>query len=196
MANRSIRMGIDVGGTFTKAVALDNETHEIIGKSSVMTTHRDEAGVAAGVVQAFENCLREHDISPEDIIFIAHSTTQATNALLEGDVAEVGIVGMASGFMEGLLAKRQTRLGDVPLGTGKVIKTHHTYLDTKQLSKDKVQTAIKELSDQGAKVIVASRAFGVDCSQEESFVQDTAAEMGLPATTGGEITKLYGLTVR
>ena len=42
-------MGIDVGGTHTKAVAIDNETHEIIGKSSVKTTHDDKAGVAAGV---------------------------------------------------------------------------------------------------------------------------------------------------
>ena len=193
---RSIRLGIDVGGTFTKAVALDNETHEIIGKASVLTTHRDEAGVAAGVVRAFENCLRENGISPEDVIFIAHSTTQATNALLEGDVAEVGIVGMASGFFEGLLAKRQTKLGDVPLGTGKSIKTHHVYTDIKNLTKDYVREIVQGLVEQGAKVIVASRAFGVDSTQEEAFVQDVATSMGIPATAGYEITKLYGLTVR
>jgi N-methylhydantoinase A len=193
---RSIRVGIDVGGTFTKAVALDNETHEIVGKASVLTTHRDEAGVAAGVVRAFENCLRENGITPDDVIFIAHSTTQATNALLEGDVAEVGIVGMASGFIEGLLAKRQTRLGDVPLGTGKSIKTHHIYTDIKNLNKESVRKILQDLVGQGAKVIVASKAFGVDSTQEEAFVQDVAASMDIPATAGYEITKLYGLTVR
>ena len=31
MGNRLVRMGIDVGGTHTKAVAIDNATHEIIG---------------------------------------------------------------------------------------------------------------------------------------------------------------------
>ena len=80
MGNRLVRMGIDVGGTHTKAVAIDNATHEIIGKSSVKTTHDDEVRVAAGVVKAFQNCLRENDIAPEDVIFVAHSTTQATNA--------------------------------------------------------------------------------------------------------------------
>ena len=57
---RSVRMGIDVGGTHTKAVAIDNATHEIIGKSSVKTTHDDPRGVAAGVVKSFENCPLHH----------------------------------------------------------------------------------------------------------------------------------------
>ena len=57
MSDRKVRMGIDVGGTHTKAVAIDNATQKIIGKSSVKTTHDDKSGVAAGVGQAFENWL-------------------------------------------------------------------------------------------------------------------------------------------
>lgn len=102
---RVIRMGIDVGGTHTKAVAIDNETHEIIGKSSVKTTHDDARGVAAGVVKCFQNCLQENNIRPEDVVFVAHSTTQATNALIEGDIAQVGIVGMGKGGFEGFWPK-------------------------------------------------------------------------------------------
>ena len=112
MSDRQVRIGIDVGGTHTKAVAIDNTTHEIIGKSSVKTTHDDKAGVAAGVVQAFQNCLADNDIRPEEVIFVAHSTTQATNALVEGDVAKVGIVGVAGGGLEGLLAKKQLKIAD------------------------------------------------------------------------------------
>ena len=116
MERRKVRMGIDVGGTHTKAVAIDNATQQIIGKSSVKTTHDDEKGVAAGVVQAFENCLKENNIDPKDVVFVAHSTTQATNALIEGDVAKVGIVASARGGLEGFLAKAQTKLKDIDLG--------------------------------------------------------------------------------
>lgn len=108
MARRQVRIGIDVGGTYTKAVAIDNATHEIIGKSSIKTTHDDPSGVAAGVVITFQNVLKENNIRPEDVIFVAHSTTQATNALVEGDVANVGIMGVAQGGLEGLLAKNRS----------------------------------------------------------------------------------------
>lgn len=196
MMNRLIRMGIDVGGTFTKAVAIDNTTHQIIGKSSVLTTHHDKAGVAAGVVKAFQNCLDENNIDPADVIFIAHSTTQATNALLEGDVAPVGVLGMGSGLFEGFLAKRQTNIGDVPLGTGKSIKTYHGYIDSNKLIRAHAKEKMEELLRRGAKVIVASRAFGVDATKDEKLIQEIGVELGIPISAGHEITKLYGLTIR
>lgn len=196
MEDRKIRFGIDVGGTHTKAVAIDNATHEIVGKSSVMTTHDDELGVAAGVVQAFQNCMAENDIKPEEVIFIAHSTTQATNALLEGDVANVGVIGLAGGGLEGMLAKRQTNIPDIELGTGKVIHMSHTFRKTKGYTAETAGSAVNELVASGAQVIVASKAFGVDGFQEELLTQQTAGEKGVPCTLASDITKLYGLTVR
>lgn len=134
---RAVRMGIDVGGTYTKCVAMDNLTHEIIGKNEVKTTHDDKDGVAAGVVQSFKNCMAENGIRPEDVVFVAHSTTQATNAFIEGDVANVGVIGVAGGGLEGLLAKRQLALKDIVLDpkTDKVIKIFNAYIKKKNLQK-------------------------------------------------------------
>lgn len=84
MGKRTVRIGIDVGGTFTDAVVVDNDTYEVIAKEKVPTTHHAEQGVAAGIVQAIENVLTKNQISPDDVVFIAHGTTQATNALLGG----------------------------------------------------------------------------------------------------------------
>ncbi len=193
---RSVRMGIDVGGTHTKAVAIDNATHEIVGKSSVKTTHDDPRGVAAGVVKSFQNCLRENQISPEDVVFVAHSTTQATNALIEGDVAAVGVIGMAKGGLEGFLAKRQTRLSDIDLGNQKKIKIINDFLNIKKIDKSAVEKTIDEMQKEGAEVFVSSMAFGVDDGGPEQEVYEVASERGVPTTMASDITKLYGLTRR
>lgn len=193
---RSVRMGIDVGGTHTKAVAIDNATHEIIGKSSVKTTHDDPRGVAAGVVKSFQNCLCENQISPEDVVFVAHSTTQATNALIEGDVAAVGVIGMAKGGLEGILAKKQARLADIDLGNHKKIKIINDFLNIKKMDKSVVEKTIGEMQKAGAEVFVSSMAFGVDNGGPEQEVYEAASERGIPTTMASDITKLYGLTRR
>jgi N-methylhydantoinase A/oxoprolinase/acetone carboxylase beta subunit len=189
-------MGIDVGGTHTKAVAIDNETHDIIGKSSVKTTHDDKRGVAAGVVKCFKNCLVENNIKPEDVIFVAHSTTQATNALIEGDVATVGVVGMAKGFFESYLAKKQTRLDNIDLGNGKQIKIVNSFIKTKGMTEESLKLLIDDIAKQGAQVAVSSMAFGVDDGGPERMVYEVADKKGIPTTMASDITKLYGLTRR
>jgi len=196
VGKRSIRMGIDVGGTHTKAVAIDNETHEIVGKSQVKTTHDHPDGVAAGVVQSFQNCLEENGISPSDIIFVAHSTTQATNALVEGDVATVGVFGVAGGGLEGMLAKKQCQIDDIDLGNGRKIPIVNSFLKKKQVNDTTISQKIEELTNQGSQVIVASMAFGVDDNECEGKITKAAAEKNLYTTMASDITKLYGLTRR
>jgi N-methylhydantoinase A/oxoprolinase/acetone carboxylase beta subunit len=177
---------------------MDNETHEIIGKNEVKTTHDDENGVAAGVVQSFKNCMRENGIAPEDVVFVAHSTTQATNAFIEGDVANVGIVGVAGGGLEGFLAKRQLALKDIVLDekVGRMIKVFNTFIKKKMLTEDLINQNIDDLLNQGAQVIVASMAFGVDSMDEEIMIHDCAEKKNVPVSMASDITKLYGLTRR
>ena len=47
---RKLRLGIDVGGTFTDVVAIDAATRELVASVKVPTTHDASEGVAAGIV--------------------------------------------------------------------------------------------------------------------------------------------------
>ena len=192
---KTCRIGIDVGGTFTKAVLIDNSTFEVIERYSVLTTHADPRGVAKGVIEVFSNVLQRSGTDPSDVVFLAHSTTQATNALLEGDVAPVGVIGMAS-RVESLLAKGQSDIKEIELAPGRFMRPLHRFITTENRTEDSVRAMLEELRAEGVEVVVASSAFGVDDQSGEEMVMRVATSLGMAATGGHEITKLYGLTTR
>jgi N-methylhydantoinase A len=196
MDMRKIKVGIDVGGTFTHAVAVNVDDFTIVGKASVPTTHNSKQGVAEGVVSSMFKLLKEAEVSPEEIILIAHSTTQATNALLEGDVAPVGIVALGKG-LEGAIARRQAFLNDIYLAPGKLLPVHFQYVNTAtEVTREQIREVIQTLEKEGAKVIVATEAFGPDDNRHEKFVVEVAEEMGFMATAACDLSQLYGIKVR
>jgi len=194
---RRVRIGIDVGGTFTDAVAIDDSTYEIIAKEKIATTHDAAEGVSKGIIDIIHRLLEINHIAPEEVVFIAHGTTQATNALLEGDVAKVGVMGMGSGI-ESSRVKSDSDVGNIPLAKGKYLHTVHRYIETQDaaLVKDKIAVFLEEMKAAGAEVIVASESFGVDDPTNECTVINLAKEKGLYATGGHEVSQLYGLKVR
>ena len=192
----SVRIGIDVGGTFTDAVAIDNESFELIGSAKVPTTHNAPEGVAAGIVQALHQVLETQNIAPEDVVFIAHGTTQATNALLEGDVATVGILTLGSG-LQGAKSRSDTTMGDIELAEGKKLPSVNQYTDAAEEGlESRIEACLDELKNQGAQAVVAAEAFSVDDPKNESMVVAACSTRNIPATATNEISKLYGLKVR
>lgn len=55
---RRIRIGIDVGGTFTKAVAIDMQSGKIMGKATTLTTHSSVEGVSKGVIYSLHSIIQ------------------------------------------------------------------------------------------------------------------------------------------
>ncbi len=190
-----VRIGIDVGGTFTHAVAIDAATLELRGKAKVPTTHDAADGVARGVVDALHRLLADSRIAPADVLLIAHSTTQATNALLEGDVAPVGIVGMARG-PSAALARMQTAIAPISLAPGRVLAISHRFIRSERVGPDTIDAAIDGLARDGAQVIVAAEAFSVDDPARETLVCERAAARGLIATATHHVSRLHGLRIR
>ena len=193
---RRVKVGIDVGGTFTHAVALDAGTHALLGKVLVPTTHTAKEGVARGVVDSLLLLLKETGIAPDEVVLVAHGTTQATNALLEGDVAPVGIVAMARGATKAR-ARREMELGRVELAEGVFLETGTVFLDLDEGVDDaRLSRALDELVAKGAQAIVASQSFGIEDPANEQRVVELARARGLCATAGSELAQIFGLRTR
>ncbi|MGI9520261.1 MAG: hydantoinase/oxoprolinase family protein, partial [Hyphomicrobiaceae bacterium] len=144
----------------------------------------------------FKTVLEQTGAQPSEIVFLAHSTTQATNALLEGDVATVGILGMAAPAAASL-AEPQVRICNMQLEAGRVLPTANRFVVTAaQSDNSELEQAIDELISEGADVIVASSAFGVDTQDAEESIRSLCAPRGVLTTCGHEISRLYGLRRR
>jgi N-methylhydantoinase A len=84
----SYRLGVDVGGTFTDLLLFDEGTGQFWRHKTPSTPFDSSNGILTGV----EAICTEAGIAPSDIKLFLHGTTVATNAVLEGKGAKVGLV--------------------------------------------------------------------------------------------------------
>ncbi len=99
-----MRVGIDVGGTFTDAILVDEKTNEFF-YAKTPTTHHD---LAEGVLKALEEVLEAAGASIHEVDYLIHGTTIGTNAIVEGKGARVGLLTTA-GFEDVLEIRRVAR---------------------------------------------------------------------------------------
>src|SRR5882724_11612984 len=103
------RIGIDTGGTFTDIVSVDARS----GDMRVTKVASTPANPAIGLVRGVEAILAQTGGSLDDVVGLAHGTTVATNALLQGAIDSLGL-DVTAGFRHILEIARQS----VPDGYG------------------------------------------------------------------------------
>ena len=95
------RLGVDVGGTFTDLLVIENETGKTY-RSKVPSTPEDPS---IAVVDGAKALCDSQAVAPGDIDVFMHGTTVATNAVLEGKGARVGLV-VTEGYKQVLQVAR------------------------------------------------------------------------------------------
>lgn len=108
-AHRRVRIGIDTGGTFTDIVLVDGAS----GEMAVTKVPSTPSNPALGLVNGVKQILASTGKPVGALAGLAHGTTVATNALLQGEVAALGLI-VTQGFRHVLEIARQS----VPDGYG------------------------------------------------------------------------------
>jgi N-methylhydantoinase A len=95
-----LRVGIDIGGTFTDMAVLDESTGEIQIAKSFSTPRNPVEGVV--------DCIRKSRVNPEKASYLVHGTTIATNAITQRTLPKTALV-TTRGFRDILEIMRANR---------------------------------------------------------------------------------------
>ena len=104
-----VRIGVDIGGTFTDVVLLE-DGGAVVSKKIPSSVEN----YALAIVEGLESVFAEHGVAPGEVAEIMHGTTVASNAILELAGARVGLV-TSKGFRDVLELRhlRMPRLYDL-----------------------------------------------------------------------------------
>ena len=188
MSSSDIRVGVDIGGTFTDLVTITDGTLTVTKTSSTPTAPED--GVTDGLEQTREKTAVRFD----DVDFFAHGTTVATNAVLEEEWADTALV-TTDGFRDVLEIGRQARPDIYDFQTEKpatVVPRNHRYEIPERLDeRGDVSTPLDEaaardvaaqLADADVSSVAISLLFSYENGSHERRVREILGEEGVDAS--------------
>lgn len=193
------RLGVDVGGTFTDLLLFDNETGNFWREKTPSTPHDSSEGILNGVTTITE----EAGVDPAEIEFFLHGTTVATNAVLEGKGARVGLVvtegyrdimQIARSFVPGGLAAWIIWPKPQPLAALEDTVTVAGRMDAdgkevRPLDEDEIRDKLRALKDAGVEAITVSLINSYVNGEHEKRIGEIAHEMmqDIPVSLSHEV---------
>lgn len=193
------RLGVDVGGTFTDLLLFDTSSGAFWRHKTPSTPHDSSEGILNGVTAICANA----GVQPADIEFFLHGTTVATNAVLEGKGARVGLVTtegyrhvmqIARSFVPGGLAGWIIWPKPTPLAALEdtvTIKGRMTADGTelRPIDEADIRTALGCLKGQGVEAVTVSLINAYANGAHERRVGALAAEIlpGVPVSLSHEV---------
>ena len=191
------RIGVDIGGTFTDLVLVDEATGAVsVGK--LLTTPKEPA---QAVEQGVMTLLHEAGRGPASVAALIHGTTLATNALIERKGARTGLLTTA-GFRDALEIGREGRydMYDLFIDPPAPLVPRHLRLEVRErlyadgsvltpLDAASAREAIAALLAQGVEAIAISLLHAYRNPAHELELAALVAEMapGLPVSRSSEI---------
>jgi N-methylhydantoinase A len=193
------RLGVDVGGTFTDLLLLEHESGQFWRHKTPSTPHDSSEGVMVGVDAICAQAL----IKPSDIQVFLHGTTVATNAVLEGKGARVGLVTtegyrqvmqIARSFVPGGLAawivwpkpEPLAKLEDTIEIKGRMDAQGH---EVRPLDEGEIRAQLKVLKDHGVEAVTIALMNAYLNGAHETRVAQLVAEImpGVPVSTSHQV---------
>ena len=179
-----MRIGIDVGGTFTDIVLIDDKGKKI-HYTKVLTVPKNPA---QGVLNGIEKMLRMANASMADLDYMVHGhgTTIGTNALIERKGAKTGLITTA-GFRDVLEIARIERpdegLYDLTVDTPEPLVPRYLRVEVDErvgskgevvrpLDEASVERAVKYLKEQGAETIAVCLLFSFLNPKHEQRIKE------------------------
>lgn len=195
----SYRLAVDVGGTFTDLLLFNEKTSELTLTKTPSTPHDPSVGVLTGILKVAEKA----DIDPNEVSLILHGTTVATNAVLEGKGAQVGLI-TTRGFEQILHVARGQTPGPLagwiimikpdplaPLELTRGIGARMSARGEEQAAVDEkeVREHVRELHAAGIEALTVSLINAYANHEHERRVKEIVREMypDLPLTLSTEI---------
>ncbi|HEY9576877.1 MAG TPA: hydantoinase/oxoprolinase family protein, partial [Pseudobacillus sp.] len=179
-----VRVGIDTGGTFTDCVLWQNEKQPIVVKVPSTPLNPAEA-----IINGLERLCDIAGIPIEEVDFLAHGTTVATNAMLQEQWAKVGLI-TTKGFRDTLEIGTQMRPELYQLQQEKTapivprnlrrevterINPQGEIVD--KLNKEEVYEVLKDIISEDVESLAVSFLFSYANSEHEAMVREAAAEL-------------------